>query len=248
MTHLILLRHGRSEWNESGRFTGWTDVDLSESGLEEAKRAGERIRNEGISYDVAYTSVLKRAIRTAWIVSDVMDLMWIPLHISWRLNEKHYGALQGLYKEKTVEEYGADKVHAWRRVYDVRPPPLDPSDNRYPSHDPKYRELSTEELPATESLKDTLQRTMPYWFDEILPRIRKNNDVFVSAHGNSLRSLVKHLDGISDEDIASVNIPTGIPLIYEMKGDKVVESYYLASDAELSKAKDEASRASSFTP
>lgn len=247
MTLLILLRHGRSEWNETGRFTGWTDVDLSDGGREEARRAGERIRDEGITFDVAYTSVLKRAIRTAWIVMDVMDLMWVPLYRSWRLNEKHYGALQGLSKEEMTREHGAEQVHAWRRVYDVRPPPLDPSDRRHPSHDPRYRGLRPEEVPSTESLKDTLQRTLPYWFDEILPRIRDGSDVLVAAHGNSLRALVKHLDGIGDDDIAGVNIPTGIPLVYEMDKDAVKGRRYLASPDELSKAKEKASRASAFT-
>ena len=247
MTLLILLRHGRSEWNETGRFTGWTDVDLSDGGKEEARTAGERIRDEGITFDVAYTSVLKRAIRTAWIVMDLMDLMWVPLHRSWRLNEKHYGALQGLSKEEMVKEHGAEQVHAWRRVYDVRPPPLDISDRRHPSHDPRYRSLRPDEVPSTESLKDTLQRTLPYWFDEILPRIQDGNDVLVAAHGNSLRALVKHLDGISDEDIAGVNIPTGMPLVYEMDGDIITGKRYLASPDELSKAKEKASRAAAFT-
>jgi 2,3-bisphosphoglycerate-dependent phosphoglycerate mutase len=177
---------------------------------------------------------------------DVTDLMWVPLHRSWRLNEKHYGALQGLSKEEMARKHGAEQVHSWRRVYDVRPPPLDISDERHPSHDPRYRCLHPEELPSTESLKDTLQRTLPYWFDEALPCIRRGDDVLIAAHGNSLRALVKHLDGISDEDIASVNIPTGIPLVYEMEGDAVKDRRYLASPDELSKAKEKASRAAAF--
>ena len=246
MTRLILLRHGRSEWNETGRFTGWTDIDLTEGGRAEARMAGERMMDEGITFDVAYTSVLKRAIRTAWIIMDLMDLMWVPLYRSWRLNEKHYGALQGLSKEETARERGAEQVHAWRRVYDVRPPPLEATDPRHPSHDPRYRRLRPDEMPSTESLKDTLQRTLPYWFEEILPRVLEGNDVLVAAHGNSLRALVKHLDGISDEDIAGVNIPTGIPLVYDMDGEVVRGRRYLASPDELSEAQEKASRAAAF--
>lgn len=242
MTKLVLVRHGLSEWNETGRFTGWTDVDLSDGGRSEAKRAGERLRDEGMIFDIAYTSVLKRAIRTAWIVVDVMDLMWVPLWRSWRLNEKHYGALQGLSKEEMVKLHGAEQVHAWRRAYDARPPPLEPADPRHPRNDRRYRDIPLDRLPATESLHDTLDRTMPYWFDEMLPCIREGKNVLVAAHGNSLRALVKHLDGISDDDIANVNIPTGIPLVYEMDGDKVMERRYLASKEELSKAVKRASR------
>ena len=241
MTRLALLRHGRSEWNESGRFTGWTDIDLSEAGRNEAYDAGERLRDKGIVFDLAFTSVLKRAIRTAWIAMDVMDLMWIPLSRSWRLNEKHYGSLQGLSKAEMVEEHGAEQVHAWRREYDVRPPPLELSDPRHPRNDPRYRDLRPDEVPSTESLHDTLNRALPYWFDEILPPLRQGKNVLVAAHGNSLRALVKHLDGIRDDEIAGLNIPTGIPLIYEMDGDVVKERYYLASGDELSKAEKRAS-------
>jgi len=241
MTQLVLLRHGESEWNRGGRFTGWTDIDLSHRGREEAREAGSRLQAAGIVFDLAFTSVLKRAIRTTWIVQDEMDLMWVPVRISWRLNERHYGALQGLSKQEMVELHGKEQVHAWRRGFYVRPPPLDRSDPRHPRFDPRYRGVETDLLPAGESLKDTTARTLPYWREAILPQVLEGRTVLVSAHGNSLRALVKHLDGLSDEAIADLNIPTGIPLVYEMDGEKVVERHYLASDEELARATEKAS-------
>ncbi len=242
MTKLVLLRHGQSLWNEAGRFTGWIDVDLSTKGRQEALEAGTRLRKEGIALDLAFTSVLKRAIRTAWIVMDEMDLMWIPLSRSWQLNERHYGALQGLSKEDTVKEHGKAQVHAWRRGYDVRPPSLDPSDPRHPRFDPRYKGLQVDLLPSSESLKDTLDRTLPYWQEEILPLVRDGKNVLVAAHGNSLRALVKHLDDISDDEITELNIPTGIPLVYEMVDGAVKERRYLASKGELTKATEKAAQ------
>ncbi len=242
MTKLILLRHGQSLWNEAGRFTGWVDIDLSERGREEAREAGKRLREEGIVVDIIFTSVLKRAIRTAWIVMDEMDLMWVPLLCSWRLNERHYGALQGLSKADMVQKYGEGQVHAWRRGYDVHPPPLDPSSRGHPMSDPRYRDLQPDLLPSSESLKDTLNRTLPCWHEEILPHLQKGANVLIAAHGNSLRALVKHLDNIADDDISEVNIPTGIPLIYELEGDVIRERHYLASGEELARAVGEAAR------
>ena len=228
MLQLVLLRHGESEWNLANRFTGWTDVDLSEKGVQEAHQGATLLKKEGFSFDIAYTSVLKRAIRTLWIVLDDMDLMWIPVRRSWRLNERHYGALQGLYKQKTAEEFGYEQVHAWRRSYDIRPPALSETDKRHPRFDPRYKNLKPDELPATECLKDTLERVMPYWHETIVPSLRAGQRVLISAHGNSLRALVKHLDGISDQEISGLNIPTGIPLVYELDADlKPIKSYYL---------------------
>ncbi|MBI0583156.1 MAG: 2,3-diphosphoglycerate-dependent phosphoglycerate mutase [Methanomassiliicoccus sp.] len=240
MTKVVLLRHGQSEWNRDGKFTGWTDVDLSEEGRREAALAGKRLKEAGVVFETVYTSVLKRAIRTTWIALDEMDLMWLPIDHTWRLNERHYGALQGLSKEEMVELHGKDAVHTWRRSYDVRPPPLDRDDPRHPRFDPRYAGLDAGDLPSSESLKDTLARTLPYWRERILPQVLKGRNVLVSAHGNSLRALVKHLDGISDADIPGVNIPTGIPLVYEMDGERVVERRYLASEEELSGAKEKA--------
>ncbi len=236
MTHLILLRHGQSEWNEEGRFTGWTDIDLSPNGRKEAVEAGRRLKEAGLTFDVAFTSVLKRAIRTSWLVMDEMDLMWVPLHRSWRLNERHYGALQGLSKRALAEEYGKDQVHAWRRGYETRPPPLALTDPRHPRFDPRYGGVEASLLPATESLHDTLERALPFWEAEILPLVMRDKQVLVSAHGNSLRALVKHLDGLSDDEIPDLNIPTGIPLVYEMREGKAVEHHYLASQEELARA------------
>jgi 2,3-bisphosphoglycerate-dependent phosphoglycerate mutase len=216
MHKLILLRHGESEWNRENRFTGWTDVDLSPAGIEEAKRGGQLLRDQGFTFDVAYTSLLKRAIRTLWIVLDEMDLMWIPVHRNWRLNERHYGALQGLNKAETAAKHGEDQVKIWRRSYDIPPPPLDVSDPRHPSHDRRYASLSPAELPCTESLKDTVARFLPLWHETIAPAIRVGQRVLIAAHGNSLRALVKHLDGISDAEIVGLNIPTGMPLLYEL--------------------------------
>jgi 2,3-bisphosphoglycerate-dependent phosphoglycerate mutase len=213
---LVLVRHGQSTWNLENLFTGWTDVDLTEQGRVEAASAGRLLRDEGFAFDVAYTSVLKRAIRTLWIILDEMDLMWIPVERSWRLNERHYGALQGLNKAETVEEYGEQQVKIWRRSYDIPPPPLAGDDPRHPGFDPRYRTLSREELPSTESLKDTLGRVMPFWDTTLAPVLRAERDVLVVAHGNSLRAMVKMLDGMSDAEIVDFNIPTGVPIVYQL--------------------------------
>ena len=237
MIKLVLLRHGESVWNRENLFTGWTDVDLSEKGIEEAKQAGKTLSEKGFVFDIAYTSVLKRAIRTLWIVMDEMDLMWIPVINSWRLNERHYGALQGLNKAQTAEKYGEDQVHIWRRSYDIRPPELEETDDRYSGKDPKYAGLTKEQLPVCECLKDTVARFMPYWNDSIAPQLKNNKKVLICAHGNSLRALVKYLDNISDKDIPDLNIPTGIPLVYELTEElKPIKHYYLADEELLSKA------------
>jgi len=216
MLTLVLLRHGESDWNRENRFTGWTDVDLSTAGIAEAHEAARLLAADGFTLDVAYTSVLKRAIRTLWIVLDDLDLMWLPVRGSWRLNERHYGALQGLNKAETAREYGDEQVRIWRRSYDVPPPPLQPSDPRFPGRDRRYADLDDAELPRTESLKDTVARFLPYWHGEIAPEVRKGRRVLIAAHGNSLRALVKYLDGVSDEEIVGLNIPTGVPLVYEL--------------------------------
>jgi len=237
MYRLVLQRHGESTWNKENRFTGWTDVDLSKKGLSEARVAGKRLKEGGYTFDIAYTSVLKRGIRTLWITLDELDLMWIPVYRSWRLNERHYGTLQGLNKSETAAKHGEDQVFIWRRSYDIPPPPLDKSDERYPGHDRRYADLTPAELPTTECLKDTVARVMPYWNDEIVPAIKSGKRVLISAHGNSLRALVKYLDGISDEEIPQLNIPTGIPLVYELdKGLKPIKHYYLADPEELEAA------------
>ena len=237
MASLILLRHGESLWNRDNRFTGWTDIDLSETGIREAHRAAELLIAGDYRFGIAYTSVLKRAIRTLWIVMDDMDLMYLPVFRTWRLNEKHYGALQGLYKKKTAEEYGVEQVHLWRRGYDVRPPPLDRDDPRHPRFDPRYAGVPEETLPATESLHDTLDRTLPFWHRCIAPELMKGKDVLISAHGNSLRALVKYLDNIPDDEIAELNIPTGFPLIYELDDDlRAATHYYLGNTSEIEKA------------
>lgn len=237
MPTLVLLRHGESIWNLENRFTGWTDVDLSERGLKEAQEAGKILKSEGYRFDVAFTSVLKRAIRTLWIVLDEMDLMWIPIHISWRLNERHYGALQGLNKKETADRYGFEQVHTWRRSYDVPPPPLDLNDARHPRFDPRYAGVPKELLPSSESLKDTLERVLPYWHEAIVPCLREGKLPLISAHGNSLRALVKYLDNISDEDIVELNIPTGIPLVYELDDElKPKNRYYLGDQEAVEKA------------
>jgi 2,3-bisphosphoglycerate-dependent phosphoglycerate mutase len=234
---LVLLRHGESEWNLEDRFTGWTDVDLSERGIQEAHKAAHLLRAEGYIFDVAYTSVLKRAIRTLWIVLDELDMMWLPVHRSWRLNERHYGALQGLNKKETATEFGEKQVHQWRRGYAVRPPALSLDDERHPRFDPRYAHLKPEELPSTESLKDTLDRVLPYWHEVIAPALQDGQKVLISAHGNSLRALVKHLDHISDEDIPGLNIPTGFPLVYELDEElNAQEHYYLGDAGEIKKA------------
>jgi 2,3-bisphosphoglycerate-dependent phosphoglycerate mutase len=219
MHTLVLIRHGESVWNMENRFTGWTDVPLSEKGHREAADAGRVLREEGFQFDEAYTSVLKRAIRTLWYVLEETDLMWIPVTRSWMLNERHYGALQGLNKAETAAKHGEEQVHIWRRSYDIRPPELDPSDERWPGHDRRYAGLSERELPRTECLKDTVERVVPYWDAEIAPKIKAGRRLVIAAHGNSLRALIKHLDGISDDDIVGLNIPTGMPLVYDLDAD-----------------------------
>jgi 2,3-bisphosphoglycerate-dependent phosphoglycerate mutase len=237
MIKLVLLRHGESIWNKENLFTGWTDVDLSDQGKVEARQAGELLKAEGYTFDVAFTSVLKRAIRTLWIALDKLDLMWIPVEHSWRLNERHYGALQGLNKAQTAAKYGDDQVLVWRRSYDEPPPALEKSDPRYPGADPRYRGLSSSELPLTECLKDTVARFLPYWHDTIVPAIRAGKKVIITAHGNSLRALVKHLDGVSDQDIVGLNIPTGVPLVYELDPElKPIRHYYLGDPEAVAKA------------
>jgi 2,3-bisphosphoglycerate-dependent phosphoglycerate mutase len=228
MHRLVLLRHGESMWNKENRFTGWTDVELSPRGVEQAYEAAALLEDAGFVFDVAFTSVLKRAIQTLHIVMEEMDLVWIPVHRCWRLNERHYGALQGLSKSEIAAQFGEDQVLLWRRSYDVRPPALDKSDPRYPGHDRRYKNLKESDIPLTESLKDTVERLLPYWQGAIAPAIRSGRRPIVSAHGNSLRALVKYLDELSDDEVVSLNIPTGVPLIYELDdGLKPVESYYL---------------------
>lgn len=237
MYKIVLLRHGESTWNKENKFTGWTDVDLSEKGLSEAKKAGEVLKKEGYAFDIAFTSVLKRAIRTLWMTLDEMDLMWIPVYRSWRLNERHYGALQGLNKSETAEKYGDEQVLIWRRSYDTPPPALEENDDRYPGKDPRYADLTKDELPLTECLKNTVERFLPYWHEEIAPVVKSGKKVIVAAHGNSLRALVKYLDDISDEEILKLNIPTGLPLVYELDENlKPLKSYYLGDPEEVKKA------------
>jgi 2,3-bisphosphoglycerate-dependent phosphoglycerate mutase len=232
MTKLVLLRHGESTWNRENRFTGWTDVDLSERGLAEAADAGRLLREEGYIFDLAYTSVLKRAIRTLWIALDALDLLWIPVEKSWRLNERHYGALQGLNKAETAAQHGEAQTKIWRRSFDIPPPALTPDDPRHPSHDVRYASLHAKDLPNTESLKDTIDRVLPYWHDTIAPQIRSGKRVLIAAHGNSLRALVKYLDGVSESEIVELNIPTGIPLVYELdEALKPLRHYYLGDPA-----------------
>ena len=238
MYKLVLIRHGESVWNKENRFTGFKDVDLSEKGREEAKAAGELLEKEGFVFDVAYTSVLKRAIRTLWTILDEMDLMWIPIVNSWKLNERHYGDLQGLNKAETAQKFGDDQVKVWRRSYDIPPPPMSKEDERYEGNLPKYKNVP--DFPETECLKDTVARVVPYWESEIAPAIKAGKKVIVAAHGNSLRSLVKYLDNISDDEIVNLNIPTGVPLVYELDENlKPIKSYYLG-DAEAIKAAQEA--------
>jgi 2,3-bisphosphoglycerate-dependent phosphoglycerate mutase len=237
MYKVVLLRHGESTWNKENRFTGWTDVDLSETGRGEAAAAATLLKDGGYVFDVAYTSVLTRAIRTLFIVLDGMHLLWIPVFKSWRLNERHYGALQGLNKAETAAKHGEAQTKIWRRSYDVPPPALTADDPRHPSHDPRYADLDEKDLPATECLKDTVARFLPFWHDTIAPAIRSGRRVLVAAHGNSLRALVKYLDGISDADIVELNIPTGIPLVYELDEDlKPIRSYYLGDPDAAKKA------------
>jgi 2,3-bisphosphoglycerate-dependent phosphoglycerate mutase len=243
MTNLVLLRHGESIWNKENRFTGWTDVDLSEKGIQEAKQAGKVLKKEGYSFDVAFTSVLKRAIRTLWIVQDEMNLMWIPVNISWRLNERCYGALQGLNKAEMAAKYGEEQVLRWRRSYDIRPPALEKTDERSPGNDPRYKDLDNKDIPLTECLKDTVERFLPYWHEVIVPLIRASKRVIISAHGNSIRALVKYVDDVSDVDIVGLNIPTGIPLIYELDESlKPIKNYYLGDPDEIKRATETAAR------
>ncbi len=237
MHRLVLLRHGQSVWNKEGRFTGWTDVDLSEQGIAEAREAGKVLEREGYLFDIAFTSVLKRAIRTLWLVLDEMELMWIPVQKSWRLNERHYGALQGEDKAETAERYGMEQVQIWRRSYAIRPPLLTEDDERFPGHDPRYKNVPRELLPRGECLKDTVERFLPYWKEAIRPEVAKGKTVLIAAHGNSLRALVKYLDQVSDEDIMGLNIPTGIPLVYEL--DEALEPlrhFYLGDPGKVQKA------------
>jgi len=239
MIKLVLLRHGESQWNRENRFTGWYDIDLTEQGRKEAANAGKLLWEGGFVFDVAYTSVLKRAIRTLWSVLDEMDLMWIPVFKSWRLNERHYGALQGLNKSETSQKYGEEQVLVWRRSYDTPPPALEKGDERYPGSEPRYASLTESEVPLSECLKDTVDRFLPIWHETIAPEIRKGKKVIIAAHGNSLRALVKYLDKISEEDIVGVNIPTGIPLVYELDENlKALKSYYLGDQEALKKAVD----------
>lgn len=237
MKKIVLLRHGESTWNKENRFTGWTDVDLTPKGIQEAQNAGQLLREHGFAFDIAYTSVLKRAIRTLWIVLDEMDQMWIPIQHTWRLNERHYGALQGLNKAETAAQYGDEQVLIWRRSYDVRPPALSIDDERYAGADPRYKNLTQNDIPLTECLKDTVARFLPYWNTVIAPQVQADKSVIIAAHGNSLRALVKYLDNISDEDILNCNIPTGVPLVYELDDNmKPIQSYYLGNLTEIQEA------------
>ncbi len=237
MFKLVLLRHGESVWNKENLFTGWTDVGLSEKGLQEAVEGGRQLRKDGFVFDVAYTSVLKRAIKTLWVALEEMDQMYIPIHNTWRLNERHYGALQGLNKAQTAEKYGEAQVKIWRRSYDIQPPSLTPDDDRYPGKDPRYAGLRAGELPLAECLKDTVARTLPYWHETIAPVVRSGKRVVIAAHGNSLRGLVKYLDNVSEADIVGLNIPTGIPLVYELDDDlKPLRHYYLGDPEAVARA------------
>ena len=240
MYKIVLLRHGESEWNKENRFTGWTDVDLSEKGVAEAMAGGKLMKEAGFKFDLAYTSVLKRAIRTLWLAMDQMDQLWIPVYKTWRLNERHYGALQGLNKAETAKKYGDEQVHIWRRSYDIQPPALTADDERFPGKDPRYADLTKDELPLTECLKDTVARFLPFWHETVAPAIKSGKQIIIAAHGNSLRALVKYLDNIPESEIVELNIPTGIPLVYELDKDlKPIKHYYLG-DPEEAKKKAEA--------
>jgi 2,3-bisphosphoglycerate-dependent phosphoglycerate mutase len=237
MKKIVLLRHGESVWNKENRFTGWTDVDLSDKGLEEAREAGRVLREAGFTFDVAHGSVLKRAIRTLWIVLDELGLMWIPQHLSWRLNERHYGALQGLNKSEMAAKFGEDQILAWRRSYDVPPPALEKSDERFPGRDPRYAGMNPADVPVTECLKDTVARFLPHWNEVIAPDVKAGKRVLVAAHGNTIRALVKYLDNVSEKDIVGLNIPTGIPLVYELDDDlKPMKHYYLGDPEKAAQA------------
>ena len=237
MHKLVLLRHGESQWNLENRFTGWTDVDLTEPGREQARKAGELLKKEGYTFDLAYSSVLKRAIRTLWIALDAMDAMYTPVGVNWRLNERHYGALQGLNKAETAAKYGDEQVLVWRRAYAIAPEPLALDDERHPRFDSRYAKIPADQLPATECLKDTVARVLPFWNESIAPAIRAGRKVLIAAHGNSLRALIKHLDNVSDDDIVNLNIPTGQPLVYELDDDlRPIRHYYLGDAAEIEAA------------
>ena len=236
-TKVVMIRHGESVWNAENRFTGWTDVDLSEKGRGEAQKGAQVLKAEGYTFDVAFTSVLRRAIRTLWYVQDGLDLMWIPVHHSWRLNERHYGALQGLNKAETAAQYGDDQVKIWRRSYDTPPPELTPEDERFPGSDPRYADVGKAELPLTECLRDTVARVLPYWEGTIVPAVQSGKRVLIAAHGNSLRALVKHVDGLSEAEIMELNIPTGVPLVYEFDDNMTpLQHYYLGDAAEIAAA------------
>jgi 2,3-bisphosphoglycerate-dependent phosphoglycerate mutase len=237
MFKIVLLRHGESVWNKENKFAGWTDVGLSEKGIEEAKESGRSLRKEGYLFDIAFTSVLSRAIKTLWLVLEEMDLMWIPVHHSWRLNERHYGALQGLNKVETAEKFGMEQTQIWRRSYDIPPPALTRDDPRWPGKDPRYADLKPEEIPMTECLKDTVARFLPYWHEAIIPNVKSGKRVLIAAHGNSLRALVKYLDQISEEKIVTMNIPTGIPLVYELDEKMVpIRNFYLGDPEKIQAA------------
>ena len=237
MHKLVLLRHGESEWNQENRFTGWHDVDLTAKGEEEGRRSGQLLKDEGFAFDVVYTSLLKRAIRTMWLALEELDQTWVPVHREWRLNERHYGALQGLNKAETAAKHGEDQVLIWRRSYDVPPPALDPDDERHPGKDRRYANLPAENLPLSECLKDTVNRFMPLWQDTIAPVVQEGKSVLIVAHGNSLRALVKYLDGVSEEDIVGLNIPTGMPLVYDLDADlKPLDRRYLGDPEAVAKA------------
>ena len=237
MHKLVLIRHGESTWNQENRFTGWTDVDLNEKGLREAKAAGELLKKEGYSFDRSFVSLLKRALRTNWMILDELDELWIPIEPSWRLNERHYGSLQGLNKEETAAKFGDDQVLIWRRSYDVPPPALEKSDDRYPGHDRRYKSVAETELPLTECLKDTVDRVLPYWHSEIAPAVKRGENVLVTAHGNTLRALVKYFDNLSEKEVLALNIPTGIPLVYELDNDlQPIRHYYLGDQEAIAAA------------
>ena len=243
MYTVVLLRHGESIWNKENRFTGWVDVDLSEKGLHEAREAGRLLRDGGYTFDLAFSSLLKRAIRTLWMVQDELDLLWLPVVRSWRLNERHYGALQGLNKAETAAQHGEAQVKIWRRSYDIPPPPLARDDPQYPGRDRRYASLAPADLPVSECLKDTVDRFLPYWHESIAPAVRSGQRVLIAAHGNSLRALVKYLDGISDQDIVELNIPTGIPLVYELDESlKPIRSFYLGDPEAAKKAAEAVAR------
>ncbi len=237
MHKLVLIRHGESTWNQENRFTGWNDVDLNEKGLREAKAGGELLKKEGYSFDRSFVSVLKRALRTNWMILDELDELWIPIERSWRLNERHYGSLQGLNKGETAAKFGDDQVLIWRRSYDVPPPALEKSDERFPGHDRRYKDVPEADLPLTECLKDTVDRVLPYWHSEIAPAVKRGEKVLVTAHGNTLRAMVKYFDNLSEEEVLALNIPTGIPLVYELDDDlKPIRHYYLGDQEAIAAA------------